>query len=879
MSLLRQLLRGTRSLTQPSAAEKDVADEVQHYLEQTTAAHVARGLSRTEALRAARLELGGVDQVKEQVRGYGWENVVATAITDLRYGARRLRAAPGFTTVTLLTLALGIGGTTAIFSAVNPILFEPLPYPHADRIVMVWELWDDGRHGDSSFGMYRGVLERARSFDALAMLKTWQPTMTGPEQPERFEGQRVSASYFRVLGVTPALGRSFVASDDVLHGPNVVLLSDRLWRRRFGGDSTIVGRPITLNDNAYTVIGVMPHAFDNVLAPHAELWAPLQYDMSQGRAWGHHLQMVGRLRAGVSEAQATREMDVVGQTVLDDQHPDTYGPDVEFSVVPLQDEVTRAVKPALLAILGAMSLVLVIACVNVTNLLLARGVHRQGEFALRAALGAGQGRLLRQLLTESLLLAVVGGAIGMAVAIVGVRALIALSPPGLPRAAAIGVDGRAFVFGMVVTTVIGVAFGLIPALRASRTDPHDHLQRGSRRTSGSHLRTRSVLVVAEVALALVLLAASGLLLRSLQRLLSVPPGFSSAELLTMQVQTSGRRYASDSTTYRFFAEALEAVQHVPGVRAAALTSQLPLSGDAEVFGVHFESSPSQRPDDDRSAYRYAVSPGYIETMRIPLKRGRALTEQDRAGAPLVVLISESLAKRRFPGLDPIGQRLRIGPMDSQPFTVVGVVGDVKQLSLTVTQPDAVYTTASQWRFAANAMSLVVRAHTDAASLAPAIRAAVWSVDKDQPVVRVATMDELLAHSAAELRFALAMFEAFALAALVLAAAGIYGVLAGSVAERTREIGVRSALGASRQTIIAMVVRQGMTLTGAGVVLGLVGAAGASQALVAMLFGVSRLDPVTYVGVIVLLGAVAAVACSVPAWRAARVDPVRALRAE
>ncbi|MGH7553671.1 MAG: ABC transporter permease, partial [Longimicrobiales bacterium] len=485
-----------------SGTDRELEDEVRHYLEAATDAHIARGLSRADAWRAAQLELGNETSIREQVRGYGWENMIDTVLGDLRYAARRLRAAPGFTAITVFTLALGIGGTTAIFSAVNPILFEPLPYPDAGRIVAISELGSDGSRNAGTFGMYRGMVERVRSFDAMAVLKPWQPTMTGAELPERLEGQRVSASYFQVLGVSPIAGRDFQASDDRLNGPNVVILSDALWRRRFGADQGIVGREISLDDNSYVVVGVMPIGFENVLAPSSELWAPMQYDMSQGRAWGHHLRTVGRLRPGVSLARGTGEVNSLGQAVLTEQRPDSYDPDTRFAASSLQDEVTRSVKPALFVILGAMTLVLVIACVNVTNLLLARGVHRRGEFALRSALGAGDRRLIRQLLTESLLLAALGGMAGVVVATVGVHALIALSPPGLPRLGAIRVDGAVFAFGFAITTLIGLAFGAIPALQAAHTDPQQNLARGSWRTAGGHGRTRGALVVAEVALAL-----------------------------------------------------------------------------------------------------------------------------------------------------------------------------------------------------------------------------------------------------------------------------------------------------------------------------------------------------------------------------------------
>jgi putative ABC transport system permease protein len=875
MSLWRQLKLGVRVLANRDAADQDVADEVHHYLEQSTAAFVARGLSPDDARRAARLELGNPTTVREEVRAYGWENLVGTLLSDLRYAVRRLRNDPGFTALTVLTLALGIGATTAIFSAVNPILFQPLPYPRADRIMTIWELAADGSRNDGTFGTYRQLLERSRSFEAIAVLKSWQPTMTSADQPERFDGQRVSASYFNVLGVSPVLGRGFQPSDDRLNGPNVVVIGDGLWRRRFGGDPAIIGRQITLDDNSYSVLGVMPAGFENVLASSADLWVPLQFDMSQPRAWGHSLRTVGRLRPDVGAEQAARELNVIARALVQ-EYPKWQVPEA-FVVSSLQDDVTHGVRPALLAVLGAVILVLLIACVNVTNLLLARGAQRRGEFALRAALGAGKKRVVRQLLTESLLLALIGGVLGMAVAQVGVRAVVALSPAGLPRLGAIGIDGSVFAFGLGVTTLVGLAFGLIPALHTARSDLHHGLQESSRRSAGGHHAMRSTLVVAEVALALVLLVSSGLLLRSLQQLFAVAPGFDASHLLTMQVQTSGHRFEQDSTTYRFFEQSLDAVRQLPGVTSAAYTSQLPLSGDADIYGVHFESR--DNPQEDHGAFRYAVSPGYLETMGIPLRRGRLLDEHDALGAPVAVLINESYARRKFPGADPIGQRVHVGPTDRPWYTIVGVVGDVKQVSLAVSQADAVYITTTQWHFADNALSLVVRSRGDAATLVPLVRRAIWSVDKDQPIVRIATMDDVLASSAAERRFAMILFAAFAVAALVLAAAGIYGVLSGSVTERTREIGVRSALGASRGTILALVAREGMTLTAVGTMIGLMGAFAASQVIVTLLFGVSRLDPVTYLGVVALLLCVSAVACWVPAWRAARVDPAITLRAE
>ena len=884
MSLWRQLTSGLRVLTRRTAADQDVADEVEHYLDEAAADLESRGLSRDAARREARLQVGNAMVVRERLRASGWEHVVGTSLADLRHAARQLRSAPAFAAVSVLTLALGIGASTAIFSAVNPILFQPLPYPDASRVTMVWDYGADGGRIEVTFGTYREIVARARSFDALGVMRLWQPTVTGGAEPERLEGQRVSVGYFRALGVLPALGRDFDSSDDRVNGPNVVILADGLWRRRFAGDAAIVGRQITLNDALYTVAGVMPGGFENVLSPSAEIWAPLQYDASlpvQGREWGHHLRMVGRLHPGVLPEQAARELETIARA------PMPTFPRVPWAsirkglrVEPLQGDVTRGVKPALVAVLGAVMLVLAIACVNVTNLLLARGAQRRGEFAMRVALGAGRSRIVRQVLAESLLLAAIGGVIGMAVARAGVAALVALTPPGLPRANAIAVDGTVLAFAIAITTLIGLVVGLVPALQASRSDPHSGIQHTSRGAAGGHRTARRTLVVAEVALALVLLVGAGLLLRSLQRLFAVEPGFNPSHALSMQVQIAGRRFANNLGAVRqFFDGAVEAVRGVPGVDAAAFTSQLPLSGDFVKYGVQWESAPNTDPNEDQSALRYAVTPDYFHAIGIPLRRGRYLDARDTIDAPPVAVINESFARRKFAGRDPIGQRAHIGDTSKPWFTIVGVVGDVRQTSLALGVGDAAYTTTAQWPFVDNPLWLVVRARGDAAALAPAIRRAVWSVDKDQPIVRVATLDALVAGSASERRFALTLFEAFALVALVLAAIGIYGVLAGSVAERTREIGVRSALGASRGDILALVLGQGLSLTVVGVAIGSVGAAAASTALVTLLFGISHLDPTTYLSMIAVLMSVSTAACWIPAWRAARVDPATTLRAE
>jgi putative ABC transport system permease protein len=893
MSLWRQITHGLRSLMQERAADQDISDEVQQYFEEAIAAWMARGLSAENARRAARLELGNMTAAREQVRSYGWENSVRTLAADLGYAARQLRVNPGFAIVSVVTLALGIGASTAIFSAVNPILFKPLPYPHPRRVMMIWNTYQ-GVRSEIAFGNYLELATRSRMFDAIAVFEPWQPTMTGGVHPDRLNGQDVSASFFRVMGISPALGRDFKASEDVFRGPKVVILSDRLWHRYFNGDPAIIGRQIKLDDDFYTVIGVMPRTYENVLSPTAEIWTPMQYDTRaiatnfDTSEWGNHLFMVGRLKPGISEEQGTQELEEIARSPWT-QFPRPLWASLRHGLIvdSLQDDIAHDVKPALLAVIGAVILVLTIACVNVVNLLLARSAQRRGEFAVRASLGASRGRLVRQLITESLLLATLGGTLGMGVAEAGVRALIALSPPGLPRLDAIGVDTSAFAFALGITTLIGLLTGPIPALHVSRGELHLGLQQGSRWTAGDHSWTRRALVVTEVALALVLLVSAGLLLRSMQRLLGVDPGFNPTHLLTMQVQTSGHQFddlasapgMGSARRRRFFEQALEAVRQVPGVEQAAFTSVLPLSDDPDwmsSYGALFEKDD---PHGGWEVFRYAVSPDYCETTQIPLVRGRCLNEGDTASAPQAALISESLAKSEFPGENPLGKRLHVGPTNRPWYTVVGVVGDVKQTSLAIDKPDAVYLSTEQTWFADDTLSFVIRTRGDAAALAPAVEAAIWSVDKDQAIVRVATMDDLLAISEAERRFVLTLFEVFGIVALVLAAVGIYGILSGSVTERTREIGVRAALGATRGDIVALVLSQGMRLTVAGIVIGLAGAAVASQVLVTLLFGVSRLDPITYLGVIVLLGVVAGIACWMPAWRAARVDPSITLRAE
>jgi putative ABC transport system permease protein len=874
-------VRGLRALIDRRTADTDVGDEIDHYLAESAAEYAAQGLDRDAALRAARVAIGNATTVREQVRSSGWEHRVETVFADLRYGLRRLRGAPAFTTVAVATLALGIGASTAIFSALKPILLDPLPYPHSRRIVTVADVGQDGQPVDVTFGTYLEITHRSRSFDAAAVTKPWLPTHSSETHADRLTGQRVSASYFSVLGVAPRIGRAFTSDEDRFGSPDVVVLSDGLWRGHFSSDPAIVGRTIRLQDRPFVVVGVMPPSFENVLFPSAELWAPLQYRTvldPQGREWGHHLRMVARIHDGLSVAEADRELDAVAA------HPTA-----EFVRVPwaglerglmlrsLHDDVVGGVRTGLVVVFGAVLILLAIACVNVTSLLLAHGAHRRSEFAMRTALGAGRARLFAQLTAESVALAIAGGLVGVVVAVAGVRGLVAISPADLPRLSSVRVDTGVLLFGLALTGLVGLVVGVIPGLVASRQAPGAALHGVSRRTTPNHHIVRGALVIGEVALSLTLLVAAALLLRSLTRVFARPAGFDASHVVSLQVQLTGDRYRDDGSRRAFFERALQAVRSVPGVSEVGLTSQLPLSGDLDVYGVRFARLLVDSAGG--AALRYAVSPAFLQTMRIPLLTGRGISDHDISGAPRIALMNASFAKRLFGDRSPIGERLGFGPNEGDPFTVVGVVGDVAQSSLRDGTPDAVYVPAQQWHWADDVMSFVVRTSGDAGLLVPSIREAIWSVDRNQPITRVATMERLIAASESSRRFVLVLLEVFAGVALVLATIGLYGMMTGSVGERLRELGVRSALGATPSSLVRLVLRRGLALTFAGVASGIVAALLSSRVLETMLFGVSRTDPLTYAGVVTLLVGTAVLACVIPAARAGRVDPTLTLRVD
>jgi putative ABC transport system permease protein len=733
-----------------------------------------------------------------------------------------------------------------------------------------------------TFASYREVATRSHAFQSLAVTSRWQPTLTTTDgAPERLEGQRVSASYFPTLGIAPALGRGFDSTEDRPRGRNEVILSNGLWLRRFGGDPGVIGRDITLDGVPYTCVAVMPPTFENIVEPTANAWTLLQYDASLapgGPEWFHNLStMIGRLRPGISRGAADRDLATIARLPVSAfARPPWATMGKGLSVTSMKDDATRAVRPVMLAVLAAVAILLLASCANVTNLVVARGARRRGEMALRSALGAVRGRLVAQLLSEAVVLAVAGGVIGIFVASAALDGLLAIAPADLPRASAIRLDGAALAFGILLSVVVGVATGLLPALASSRATVQHALQ-DRRSTAAAHPRLRGALVVGQLALAVTLLVCTGLLMRSLTRLFDVNPGFDPANVLTMQLRVSGPRFTNDTVTRTFYGEVLDAVRHVPGVAAAALTSQVPLSGDRELYGVHFESSPAGH--NAPEVVRYAVTPGFFETMRITATRGRVLDASDRAGAPLAAVFNQSFAARVFPGENPIGMHVHIGADDGPWYTVVGIIPDIKQIALGAKPMDEVFVTTEQSSFADRTMSVVARTSVPPTSAATAIEQAIWSVDRSQAVSRVAPMTELLRASESQRRFALLVFEAFGAAALLLATIGTYGTLATGVVERFREIGIRLALGATPDAVRRLILRQAAWLTVGGIGLGALGAIAATRAVQSLLFGVATLDFVTYALVVSIVALAALVACWLPASRAAAVDPAITLQAE
>jgi putative ABC transport system permease protein len=806
---------------------------------------------------------------------------------DLRFAARTLLKKPGFTFVLVLALALGIGANTAIFSVVNAVLLRPLPYKDAERLVWIWETnpRNDIEHEPTSPPNYNDWKTGNQSFEEMAGFVNTRLTLTDHGEPERYDAAYVTAGFFEVLGVPSAVGRTFTPDEDKPNGPRVIVLSHGLWQRRFGGDPKIIGQAITVNGNPYTVVGVMPANFKHPRPEanrNAEMWVPLQVDYAKAGRRGDYLGVIARLKPNVAIEQARAEMTTIAAQ-LEQQYPDT-NTGWSTITVPLHERFVGDVRPVLIVLLGAVCFLLLIACANVANLLLAHAAARQREMAIRTALGARRGRIIRQLLTESLLLAVVGGTLGLLLAVWGIEALVALSPGNIPRLNEVNLDARVLLFTFGVSVVTGVLFGLFPALQAANPNLNETLKEGGRGAAEGARggRARRILVVAEVALALVPLVGAGLMAKSFMRLQDVDPGFNPERVLTVEIYLPGTTYKEGPQATAFYRELLTKVQNLPGVEAAGAIDTLPLSGGGNVLAFYVEGHPLQPTDKTPDAEYRVVTPEYFQTMNIPLLRGRYLSEQDGPKSPKVFVINDTLARRYFGNEDPIGKRMNLGDeKDPDWYTVVGIVRDTRHESIGADPYPQMYTVNTQ--VARRSMVLVARTAGEPASMIPTIRSTVTAMDSTLALNNARTMAQVVALSLARPRFNMLLMSLFAGVALVLAAVGIYGVMAYSVTQRTHEIGVRMALGASSVDVLRMVVRQGLALTLAGVGIGLVGAFIITRLIASLLSGllfqVGTHDPLTFVGIAGLLALVALAACLIPARRATKVDPMIALRYE
>jgi putative ABC transport system permease protein len=804
-------------------------------------------------------------------------------LNDVRYGARMLLKKPAFTAIAVLALALGIGANSAIFSVVNSVLLQPLPYEEPDRLVILWEKVPQM---DTSVAYLNFVdwREQNQVFESISAFRRDSFNLTGSGEPERLQGRMVSASFFGTLGVRPAHGRDFTADEDRPGADRTVILSHELWQRRFGVEEDILGRQLTLNEQAYTVIGVTPQDFD--FGARVDMFVPIGLWADNYKQRGEHpgLYVIARMKPGVTEEQARADMNaVMGR--LEELYPDT-NKERRIHLEPYYENVVGEIRPSLLVLLGAVGFVLLIACANVANLLLARAALRQKEIAIRTALGAGRSRLIRQLLTESVMLALLGGVAGLILAYWGIDILVSFRPDNLPRIDEITIDGRVVAFTFGVSLLTGILFGLAPAIHASKTDLNETLKEsGGRGNAGTGLhRFRNGLVIVEVALALVLLIGAGLLIKSFARLQEIRPGFEPRSLLTMMLSLPSKKYTGRKSS-DFFNQLQEKVESVPGVERAAFSNGLPFAGAIE-NSFQVVGRPKSEQEMGYMGVMYLTSPEYIETLKIPLLRGRFFTKQDTASSPGVTVIDEELARSVFPNEDPLGKHIAMGH-GLKNFEIIGIVGSVKHYGFEGRVPVQAqfYIPFDQvpeqfMAGLAGRMSLTVRtSSSDPLSLANSIRDQVFAMDKDQPVFGVQTMELLLERSLATRRFSMLLLTAFALVALVLSAVGIYGVMSYSVNQRTREIGIRMAMGARGTDVLKLVVGHGMMLTGAGLAAGLASAFGLTRLMASLLFGVTATDPLTYAGISALLALVALLACYIPARRATKVDPMIALRYE
>ncbi len=881
MPILARMSSWWRNLSQRGRVERDLAADVASYLDLLADEKVRAGMDPDAARRAARIELGGVEQLKERVRGARAGAWLDTLALDLRYGARMLARSPGFAAVAVAALALGIGANTAIFSVVDGVLLRPLPYPDADRLVLVSMHFARSNfpYGNLCLADYLEWRAANRAFEDPAVYTRRRFDLTGAGEPEQVGGAEVAAGFFAALRVRPLAGRVFRAGEDGPARERLAVISESLWRRRFGGDPGVVGQAVDLDGNRTTIVGVMPPSF-HFPRPDSEVWTNLVFAPPTRRG-PFFYRGLARLRPGVSPVQAQAELDAVARRI---ERQDPRATRLSFPLQPLREAIVGDARPALLVLLGAVSLVLLIAAVNVANLLLARATAREREMAVRLGLGAGRGRLLRQLLTESGLLALAGGAAGVAAAAWGIALLRAWNPGNLPRIEEVHLDLRVLGFTLLVSLATGVLFGLAPALHGSRADLTPALREGGRGgTAGAgRRRTRAALAVAEIALSLPLLAGAALLLHSFVRLQRVETGLLAppARVMTLQISPSAARYRDGKTSIAFYQLLLERVRRLPGVEAAAVADSLPPDRESNADTYVIAGRPLAPGELNPITTAPTVSDGYFRALGIPLVAGRVFDARDRQGSPPVAILSAGMARRDFAGQNPIGQRIKAsGPdlNDSPYMEIVGVVGDTKYLGLANPLDAAYYQPFAQ--NGGQKQYLVVRSAVPAAGLAPLLRREVQSIDRDVVAGAAATMEEALWDSVAQPRFRTWLLAAFAAAAVLLAAIGIYGVIAYSVAQRTHEIGLRMALGAGRAEVLRLVVGQGAKLALVGIGLGLAGALAFTRVLGRLLFGVSATDPLTFLLVPALLAAVALAASAVPARRAALIDPHAALKHE
>jgi predicted permease len=891
MTWLRILALRIKGLFGKRGRETELDAELHAHLEALTEENIRRGMAPKDARHAAHREFGGVEQAKELYRERRGLPFLETLFQDIRFGVRMFGKNPGFTCVAVFTLALGIGANAAIFSVVDAVLLRPLTYKDSDRLVT---LLHDGTD-PVSVANYTDWREQSRSFEAMAAAEYWSPNLTDVDSPEHIPGLKVTQNLFPMLGAQPQLGRAFTAEEDQKGAEHEVILSYRLWQRRFAGDGNVIGKAVKLDGELYTIVGVMPREFK--FAPfwstHTELWVPIAFGERVHNRGGNSLRIFARLKIGVTLAQARAEIATLTAR-LEQQFP---GTNRDVAVTPLMEQVVGKIQAPLLVLLGAVGFVLLIACANVAHMLLARAAARQKEIAVRAALGAPRARVVRQFLTENLLLTAMGACAGLLLATWGTHALVALSPADIPRVESVTIDARVVVFLLAVSVLTGVVFGLAPAMQASVVNLSDVLKEGGRGGSESvgRNRLRSFLVASEFALALMLLIGAGLMIRSFFALQSVDPGFNPHNVLSMVVSVAGSNEADPNRRVLFYQQLLERVRAVPGVESVGGINHLPLAGDIWGWTFLIEGRPKPRPGEAPSAVYRIVTPGYFQTMRLPLIRGRDISAADNATAPGVAIINEEAARTYWPGGDPLGQHISFDSSDSGSstwLTVIGVAKNAKQEDWATPPFPEAYLAAFQNRdFLGQPgahgeatlhmayITLVVRTTRDPGALVSTVKSTVWSLDRNLPISEVLTMDTVVADANAQPRFEMLLLGLFAVVALVMAAVGIYGVMSYSVSRRTHEIGIRISLGASRNEVFRLIVRQGMVLALVGSAAGIAGALLLSRLMVKVLYGVRPIDPITFAGVTLLLTVVALAANYIPARRAMQVDPIAALRHE